>query len=1079
MADSKHARIAQWQDDPLLPNMVDRLAREMPDAVYGEWPVLPTSYDAGFHAVTYAQLANAANGLAWWILDQFGQPSKTGEVLAYMGPNDVRFTALILAAIKTGYVIFLTSPRNSAAAHQALFDRLSCGVLVTPDPLPAPAEPVLEQIRPRHLRIPSIDKLLNDKYPEYHYAKSFEEARWDRIWILHTSGSTGIPKPVTWTHESLARHWNGTALAAPDEIRSLESSYIGKRVLNTLPHFHGGGFGQYVLYAIPFGNVVISPATTTIATAQGVVEALKRCPADIAVLAPSIVAELAQNPELLDYCAKNLERILYIGGDVPQALGDQVAAKVPLCCRFGTSETGFPHQLLPAELELSPSDWNYLRLHPNTGFVFEEATDGVYELVFRHNDLLGTQVQFAIREFINFDKEYRTRDLFEPHPTVPDMWRWRARADDVIVFLNGEKTNPISMEQYIVTHAPELSAALVLGAQRFQAALLVEPAAASADRRLTTAEQAALIERIWPVVEEANRAAPAHARVEKSLILVATPHRPLVRTPKGTIQRAASVAQYAADIDRLYADADVVVVEEEAAGSGLDPTDAKAVRQFVRQAVADVTGWNNVDEAVNLFERGLDSLQVLRLTRALRRGLYQPDLAMSTVYQNPSVAQITAAVMNSNDAVVDHGQTMTQLLSTYRALIQQIPVASSTKPSPKELSTPVNVILTGSTGTLGTLLLQALLSRPEVSHVFCLNRSADGGRAGQGDRFTSAGFPVDTLDDAKRITFLHADLSRPYLGLDEETYASLRDRAGLVIHNAWPVNFNLSLTAFRPQLAGMVNLFTLASQCHMRFVFVSSVGAVSGRSPDAGPAEEAIYEGLDTPFRNGYSQSKFLAELLCDTAARHLDLSVSVLRVGQIAGSVNSPGMPWSRAEWLPSLVLSSLYLGCLPDNLGPSFSDVDWAPADLLAEVVCDLALTGSERKTDGADVFHLRNPHTTPWNMLLPAILDAARRQANGKQTLEIVSPPVWLARLEKSVAGKGDNDLVSLAVVNPAIKLLDFYRNGLWGSGSNLPAQVSSSAILSVKRGLDASSTFRNMPAVSPEWMRKWVEEWVGTE
>jgi acyl-CoA synthetase (AMP-forming)/AMP-acid ligase II len=184
MADSKHARIAQWQDDPLLPNMVDRLARELPDAVYGEWPVLPTSYNAGFHAVTYAQLANAANGLAWWILDQFGQPSKTGEVLAYMGPNDVRFTALILAAIKTGYVIFLTSPRNSAAAHQALFDRLSCDVLVTPDPLPAPAEPVLEQIRPRHLRIPSIDKLLNDKYPEYRYAKSFEEARWDRIWIL-------------------------------------------------------------------------------------------------------------------------------------------------------------------------------------------------------------------------------------------------------------------------------------------------------------------------------------------------------------------------------------------------------------------------------------------------------------------------------------------------------------------------------------------------------------------------------------------------------------------------------------------------------------------------------------------------------------------------------------------------------------------------------------------------------------------------------------------------------------------------------------------------------------------------------
>jgi acyl-CoA synthetase (AMP-forming)/AMP-acid ligase II len=164
--------------------MVDRLARGLPDAVYGEWPVLPTSYDAGFYSVTYAQLGNVVNGLARWLVDQLGPPSKTGEVLAYMGPNDVRLTALVLAAVKTGYVIFFPSPRNSPAAHQALFERLSCGVLVTPDPVPPPAGPVLKAVQPRHLNIPPVNELLETKYAEYGYTKSFEEARWDPLFIM-------------------------------------------------------------------------------------------------------------------------------------------------------------------------------------------------------------------------------------------------------------------------------------------------------------------------------------------------------------------------------------------------------------------------------------------------------------------------------------------------------------------------------------------------------------------------------------------------------------------------------------------------------------------------------------------------------------------------------------------------------------------------------------------------------------------------------------------------------------------------------------------------------------------------------
>lgn len=109
MADKTEPPHISQQDDDLLPNMVDRLARENPDAVYGLWPVAPTSYDAGFRAVTYSQLANVINGLAKLLVQSLG-PGQDGEALIYVGPNDVRLTALVLASIKAGYMVSESLP---------------------------------------------------------------------------------------------------------------------------------------------------------------------------------------------------------------------------------------------------------------------------------------------------------------------------------------------------------------------------------------------------------------------------------------------------------------------------------------------------------------------------------------------------------------------------------------------------------------------------------------------------------------------------------------------------------------------------------------------------------------------------------------------------------------------------------------------------------------------------------------------------------------------------------------------------------------------------------------------------------
>lgn len=88
----------------LVPSIVDHLADVTPNALYAEYPVSSLSYKEGYRKITYGDLANAVNGVAWWLHEALG-PGRDFETLAYIGPNDLRYPALVLGAVKAGYVV--------------------------------------------------------------------------------------------------------------------------------------------------------------------------------------------------------------------------------------------------------------------------------------------------------------------------------------------------------------------------------------------------------------------------------------------------------------------------------------------------------------------------------------------------------------------------------------------------------------------------------------------------------------------------------------------------------------------------------------------------------------------------------------------------------------------------------------------------------------------------------------------------------------------------------------------------------------------------------------------------------------
>jgi long-subunit acyl-CoA synthetase (AMP-forming) len=90
----------------------------------------------------------------------------------------------------------------------------------------------------------------------------------------------------------------------------------------------------------------------------------------------------------------------------------------------------------------------------------------------------------------------------------------------LIALSNGDKINPVSMENVIRSH-PVIQAALVIGQCQFSPSLLIE--IASDHSPANDEERSAAIQEIKPRVEEENRITSGFAKISKSLILLQRP----------------------------------------------------------------------------------------------------------------------------------------------------------------------------------------------------------------------------------------------------------------------------------------------------------------------------------------------------------------------------------------------------------------------------------------------------------------------------------------------------------------------------------------------------------------------------
>ena len=899
-------------------------------------------------------------------------------------------------------------------------------------------------------KLPSIEDIFSQPAPPYLYNYRFQDVHREAILILHSSGSTGRPKPVVMTHSTFAVYDVRDFPTVPGrvnyDISILDFPQPSSLIYEPFPLFHIAGFIYKVVVPLytntsPIFGPPLRPPSGPLAAQILQAQANIRC----LILPPTVIEELHKDPQAIQLYRK-LEIVCFAGGPLAKAVGEEIAKHTAVCQFYGSTEMGQIRQLFPHR-----ENWAYIELHPSAKQEMQriEGSEDLYELVVYSDET--TERTSSLNHNYPGLREWHTKDIFVRHPSKPKLWKFHARTDDILVFSSGEKLYPIDFERSLMA-LPHISGALMVGNGRSRAGLLLEM---SSDYALDENH----MPKIWPAIEKANADIPTQGRVIQSMVIIASLDKPFARAAKGTIMRKQTESLYSLEINKLF--------EDSSTSSGLTPKstffDELTTLNLLRSILSQVSMDANIGKDDNLFLNGMDSIKTVELVQYLKAAISAnlPDLelgwlTLDLVYVNCTLKKLSAIIQRVlNDKVLPHKEDRESIIEGF--IDRYTKAVSYTEPE----KVPANngrvgddisysVALTGSTGYLGSNIIEKLLDNSSITRIYCLDRNPNA---------SQKWYDTHTQTYSK-LQFLTVDLRLPGLGLSDDCKQELTAHLNLVIHNAWPVNFNLPLTAFEPSFDGVLHLIELCTRGSPRphLLFVSSITSTGMWSP-LDSTQQTIPESLVydpyAPLAMGYAQSKLVTENIIYAATSRNNLSATILRLGLICPSKKAKSTMAVSSDVVAALLQSSKSLRMIPSD----FVEIDWITIDevtsVVDELVC-LTMQAETRSIDKAQFFNLTNPQPAPWANVLSKI------QAWCGEGTTIVPMSEWIERVER--AGKDGANVNEV----PALKMLEVFKLICTEQGKKRRKLVE------MKRLAAFSETVAKMEPVHPQLIHLWMND-----
>ncbi|KAI1792211.1 acetyl-CoA synthetase-like protein [Ganoderma leucocontextum] len=1000
----------------------------------------------GVDRLTYGDLNKAVHRAARLVSSIVGLENHDRHVIAVLASADtITYATVLLGILRAGHVAFPVSPRNSAPAVADLLRKTKCThILLSQE---AHISGVVQDA------LTELDGVSQHGMPRFEYLYSVEASQKDcaagenletptydpdsPALILHSSGSTNHPKPITWSHRGLIA-WS----------MSQRKSARLDRCAHRIPQCpdvprHGsaaiivGAGSGWVLCVFP-------PAfPPTVPNPENVFDGAIKTGVQFMYTVPSFIELWSRDPEKFAAMTR-MKGLVFGGAPLNKGVGDMLAAQgMSLITAYGSTEVG----AVSAGIGADPGmEWEYFTLNYMVDAFMRPVGDGTYELFILSTSRCPPRV---INDNVNGIDAYATNDLLEPHPTRQGLWKVYGRVDDQIMLSNGEKTNPAPLE-FIIAKDPHVHGCLFFGRGKLQNGVLIEPTREEQYDPRDERKLADFRNKIWPTIESANAIAPQHSRIFKEMIMVTSPSKPFTYNAKGFPRRAPILRDYENEIEALYE-----VVDQSAQADIPPPSswEKEDVKGFLRTAVQQILG-RSLPEDADLFRNGCDSLQATYIRNTLLRALrdYSPaaakKLPMNVMFQAPSISALTDAVLRA----LSDGSHVESTASTPEDLVRLVERYSANLPArpaslrPREATKDV-VVVTGTTGGFGCDILEHLLRDDEIATVFAFNRKGTDALARQRSRFRERGHDVGLLDLPK-FRMVEADLQTVDFGLEGALLEEIRASITHILHNAWQVNFNLKVSSFEGNLLGVQHLleFALSSPYVVppKVMFVSSIGVLANHRttpPEISVSEDRVESS--SAIGTGYAESKWVVEEILHQVADKANVPTTTVRLGQVSGDKLGH---WNEKEWFPAVVKSAVFTRCLPGDMNEVAFILSYPAARAFVEM-----------RKSSARTLHLVHPRPVAWKAIIAPIA----------QELDVPLVPYseWLAALERGAA-EGSTDEVDAMRVNPALRLLDFFR------AQGAARSETGGSYQAVRL---ASEELARMPELKAEDAERWVAAW----
>ncbi|KAJ5027549.1 hypothetical protein J3E71DRAFT_223889 [Bipolaris maydis] len=942
--------------------------------------------------------------------------------IAILAPSSLQFIITILGLNRLGYAALLLSPRLASPAICSLLEQAECGIILTT----AQFHDSLVQVR-NEKSITVLEMLEHHDYykvdaPVFHRTYDPERENPKRVVIIHSSGSTGLPKPIYLTHRSCIATF---------------ALNLDRKALMTQPLFHSFGFYE-TFRSIYSGKPMYYVNYNYPITKQNLLATIEHVKPDLLFCVPYILKLLADSDQGLKALA-NIDLIMYGGSACPDDLGDKLVKHgVNICANYGSTEIG---RVMTSVRPRGDDAWNYLRILPQVQqyLLMDEVAPNIFECV----ALDGLKSKSTI----NSDdppNSFRTRDLFAKHPTKPNHWKYVSRLDDRLTLVNGEKVLPIPIEGRVRQEAL-VQEAIVFGDGKTVPGILIIKADAA-----TNMNDEEFLQHIWPAIEDANSRAESFSRIPRDLIVMLPSGTKYATTDKSTFIRAQVYEQFKQQIQDAYEK-----FENDTSGSvalPLPELEAYLSRRFCEELGVELSSPKS-----DFFACGIDSLQCLRMWSLIKKeidlGGKQAEVGQNLLYETGNIAALARYLhglrTGETEDVQGHEQIMNDLITKYSNIIPAIRPANRRHV----------VALTGVTGGLGAHLLAQLVENHAVHKVYALVRaSSDMAALKRTLESLSARGLSPTREQLEKLVALPADFSKSDFGLGKEEFSELGRKLTLVIHSAWAVNFNISLQSFEKEhIAAVQNLINLCQSNpdgnKASFFFCSSVSSAAAM-PRPGTVPESPVANISHVQKTGYARSKYVAEHIVLNAAKRAGADARVLRIGQLVG--DSKIGQWNTTEGIPLMIQTAVTLGALP----ALDEEMSWLPVDYAAHIIldcCDIHDSSSPVFIPPPDlVYHVVNPTLFHWTRdLLPALAAAGFK-------FKTLSTDQWMERLRNSEQDPKKN---------PPIKLLDWFE-GKYGYGAS--TKNKGVLVYETEKTSAKSESMRNIPSVTDvEYVRKVIE------